>query len=274
VGSSPEANYLAFGDDSQSGDTLVYAFVIARRTRIRAVEARITALKDRFKIPKHTTLHCRILFSGHQRQKAGLGHLTPEDVQSIVARSITIMNQSSVLVRYPIADLVEFGDSLSNEIEMQHESDGSTIKLPVQLDPKGILGMLMQSCFAVPLDGSHGPSASDCRIFVSEDSTKVEFIGERRRRADALYSGYSDVGAPPGNVFQLQPSVVKADSEPILQLADIAAYVCSHAHDATAEGRFFGEQLSRFRYWSRSVLAANPALQGTRAEAARPDAGR
>lgn len=264
VGSSNDATYLAFGDDSQFSGVLVYAFVITRRTRVKAIEARIAALKERFRIPKQIAFHCRILFSGHQRQKAGLGHLTPEDVQSIIARSITIMNQNSVLIRYAITDLARFGESMGDEIEMQHESDGSKIRVLVKLDPKGVLGMLMQSCFAVPPDGSQGPSASDCKIFVSEDSTKVEFIGKKRKRADGLYSGFSDIGAPVGNVFQLQPTVAKADREAILQLADIAAYVCSHASDDSAESRFFRDQRKRFRHWSCSELATDPIMQQTR----------
>ena len=48
VGGSEEATCLAFGDDSQFGDTLVYAFVIVRRARLGAIEARIAALRKRF----------------------------------------------------------------------------------------------------------------------------------------------------------------------------------------------------------------------------------
>lgn len=263
VGASDKASYLAFGDDSQVRDTLVYAFALVRRTRLGAVEARIAALKERFKIPNEIVLHCRVLFSGQQRQKAGLSHLTPQDVRSIVARAITIMNHGSVLVRYSVGDLSKFGSTIGSELEMQHESDGSTTKLPVKLDPKGLLGMLMQACFAVSPDGSQGPPASECKVFVSEDSTMVEFIGAKRRRADGMYSGFSDIGAPSGQVFQLQPTIVSAASQPLLQLADIAAYVCSHSVDDSPENAFFREQRDRFRYWSRAVFAANPALQPT-----------
>ncbi|SRR5581483_6298943 len=264
VGANENAGYVAFGDDSQFKNTLAYAFAIVRRARLRAIEGRIGVLKERFRIPKDMPLHCRVLFSGQQRQKAGLGRLTLKDVQSIVARVVTIMNQGPVLVRYSIGDLAEFGVALGNEVEMQHESDGSTVKLPVKKDPKGFLGLLMQACFAVPPDGSQGPPASDCKIVVSEDSTMVEFIGPKRRRADGMYSGFSDIGAPDGRVFQLQPSIVPAAGQPLLQLADIAAYICSHSMDDSPENAFFREQRDRFRYWSRSMLAANPALQPTR----------
>lgn len=107
------------------------------------------------------------------------------------------------------------------------------------------------------------------QIFVSEDSTKVEFIGPKRRRADGMYSGFSDIGAQEGYVFQLQPTVVNANIEPMLQLADIAAYVCSHASDESAENSFFREQRGRFRYWSQAVFAANPTVERDAAKSAR-----
>lgn len=264
VGGSEKATYLAFGDDSQFGDTLVYAFAIVRRTRLTAIEARVAALKKQFGIPKRMVLHCRLLFSGQQREKAGLGHLTSHDVQSILAGAITIMNDGPVFVRYSVGNLSEFRVAIGSELEMQHESDGSTMKLPVQMDPKGLLGMLMQACFAVPPDGSQGPPSSQCKIFVSADSTMVKFIGPTRRRADGMYSGFSAIGAPAGQVFQLQPTVVKSSTHPLLQLADIAAYICSHSLDDSDENVFFREQRSGFKYWSRAVFAANPALQPPR----------
>ena len=92
----------------------------------------------------------------------------------------------------------------------------------------------------------------------------VKFIGPKRSRADRMYSGFSDIGAPGGSVFQLQPTVVKSCSHPLLQLADIAAYICSHSLDDSNENAFFREQRGRFKYWSRAVFVANPALQPPR----------
>lgn len=69
VGSDSGARYFAFGDDSQFGDVIVYAFIFVATTRVRAIERKITELKKDFKIPIEVTLHCRTLFSGQQRQK-------------------------------------------------------------------------------------------------------------------------------------------------------------------------------------------------------------
>lgn len=112
--------------------------------------------------------------------------------------------------------------------------------------------MLAQACFAVPPDGSHGPTVSECEIFLAEDKTKIELIGPGARRADGRYFGFSDIGAPEGYVFQLQPTILKASEVPMLQLADIAAYMCSHMFGTSETDLFLQEQLARIRYWSRA----------------------
>lgn len=170
-------------------------------------------------------------------------------MQSIVARAITILNRDAVQIWFAIESLSKMSASLGNEMELHHESGGPSITLPVKVDAKGILSLLMQVCFAVEANGTQGPAAKDCKIFVSEDSTKVEFIGKGRKRADNMYSGFSDIGAPEGHVFQLQTTVQKADEHALLQLADIVAYVCSHSRDKSEENRFFREQRSRFKSW-------------------------
>jgi hypothetical protein len=265
AGGDASADYLAFGDDSQFGDTLVYAFVIVHRDRAPQVRTRLSELKQRFRISASENLHCRVLFSGHQRKKAGLGHLSPQDVRSLIAEAVTIINEGPVLIRFAVGGLPEFERALGNQIEMKHESDGSRTRLPVKLDPKGLLSILLQMCFAVAPDGSNGPTASECKIFASEEKTRVEFIGSKRRRADAMYSGFNDIGAPAGNVFQLIPTVVGPASEPLLQLADIAAYICSHSTDESDENSFFREQRTRFLYWSSGVFSTRPPSPGENA---------
>lgn len=255
VGENNQARYLAFGDDSQFGDTLVYAFAFVQRGRVQSVERRLLALKDRFNIPQETTLHCRVLFSGQQREKAGLGHLTPRDARWIVSHAVRILNQRRVLVRYATASLTEWKAALGDELELDGETDGEALKLPVKMDPKGVLAILAQACFIVPPNGSEGPTASQCEIIVSEDRSKVQFIGPRKRRADRMYAGFSDIGAPDGQVFQLQPTSVEATGHPLLQLADIAAYTCSHAMaDRNGDNAFFRSQHDRLRYKFRKVF--------------------
>lgn len=253
VGDDSSAPFLAFGDDSQFGDRLAFAFVVLRRERLHRVERRINDLKDRFRIPRDMALHCRILFNELARRKAGLAHLSREDAYSIVARVVRIMNREEVLLRYAEARLSRFKEALGTRIELTHVDGSGTTTFPVVADPKALLGILANGCFYHEV----GPMAAQCEIFVSEDSTRIGLIGPGRRRADSMYSGFSAIGAPDGSVFQLRPKVVTAESVPALQLADISAYMCSHADDALTQRDFFRDQLQTVRYWQRSRFTAD-----------------
>ena len=252
AGGDRAAKYVAFGDDSQFGDTLAFAFVVVRRDRLRYAEERLNGLKRLYRIPNDVRLHCRVLFHKVARINAGLDHLTDDDARAILRRAVELINRVPMILRYSHDSLSRFASSLGNEIELTGEADTTKITVPVNVDPKGLLGILMQACFAVPPNRSQGPTASDCEIIVAEDRTKVAFIGPQRRRADSMYRGYSDVGAPTGGVFQLQPTVLKANDSPMLQLADIAAYMCSHAAAASPEQSFFREQLGLVTYSTRT----------------------
>lgn len=259
VGSNIETPYVAFGDDSQFENVVVYGFVICKRRHLKHINTEVKLLKKRFKIPNDVVLHCKMLFHADKRKKIGLEHLTPEDVQSIVSRAITIINQGPAMLNYAVGNLDVFRSTLGDSepvLEFQNISDGSITEVPVSFDPKGALGILMQACFAVPPDGSQGPTANQCQIFASADSTRIKFIDSQKRRADGWYSGFSDIGSPDGQIFQMQPTIATVDTQPMLQLADVAAYVCSHAQDDSANRSFFREQLARIKYWSRKTYAA------------------
>ena len=257
VGRNDQASFMAFGDDSHFNDTLAYAFAIVERGRVGAIEQRLSALKDRFKIPQDVVLHCRVLFSGHQREKAGLSHLTRRDIERVVSHVVRIMNQHRVLVRYSVCSLAEWKAAIGDEIELLDAYNKPAERVPVNADPKGILTLLAQACFAVPPDGSEGPTASQCQIVVSGERTMVRFVGRTRKRADLMYSGFSDIGAPDGQAFQLDPTIVDAADAPLLQLADVAAYICSHAWKVDAESAFFKQQHAHLRHWLRKIIVAD-----------------
>jgi len=252
VGQNRDARFAAFGDDSQYGDVLVYAFIIVKRSRVTSMERRLRVLKEKFAIPDDTNIHCRVLFSGQQRNKAELSHLGPGDAEKVVSQIVTIINQTPAVVRYAVGSLKEFRDEMGTKIVMQNRDGENTMALPVDANPKGLLGLLMQSCFAVPPDGSQGPPPSECHIVTSADSTKTRFVGVDKKRADRMYSGYSAIGAPTGTPFKVEPQVGAESDHPLLQIADVAAYICSHAEAEDEAPSFHARQARRFRYWSRS----------------------
>jgi hypothetical protein len=253
VGNDSAAPYCCFGDDSACGNTLVYAFANFYRRRVSAAEKRLRYVKKRFRIPEGTTIHCRQMFNGMAREKAGLGHLNQLSVQSLVAHLITEMNELSFMVRFSYCDFAEAEAAFTNE---------TNTDAPIKVYPekKGILAMLMQACFAVEADGK-APLPHDSEIFAAADSTKIRFAGDQRRQAHNLYSGFGDLGDP-SNLYRLEPRIVEAHEQPLSQVADVVAYVCSHAVASGTQHSFFTQQLQRIKYrsWSQIHLGTPPEV--------------
>jgi hypothetical protein len=158
------------------------------------------------------------------------------------------------LVTYAVCQFTDFKKSIGDELELFGVDGSPNVTHPVTHDPKAVLGILANACLC-----QLGPGASQCQIIVSQDATKVGFIGPRKRRADNIYSGFSSIGAPNDSVYQFSPKVVRTEDAPLLQLADVAAYLCSHAHCVSRPEGFFHQQLRLLRRWKRSVLV--PGLE-------------
>lgn len=255
VGDEPNAPFVAYGDDSCHEDVLVYAFLIIPRSCLVEAEALILKIKEYYNISQEIPLHCRILFNTSARQKNNLEHIKFDNVKQIVTDTIDAMNSVTHLLRYAYwiaPPKFDFNKTITTTFK---SIDGSPPpKVPIKYDRKGILGLLMQCCFAVPPDGKKGPPLDKCQIFVSEDYTKINFLGPGRSRADKWYNGVSDIGAPPGCVFKLDPVIVKSNEAVLLQVADIFAYICAHAHSKECKNEFFKEAISQVKYKSGGVL--------------------
>ncbi|WP_439606881.1 hypothetical protein [Hydrogenophaga sp.] len=244
IGRDKEAPYVAFGDDSKFGDVLAFAFFVIKRSDIHRMEKRLNRVKRRFGIPEGVVLHCSKLFHPHPREKAGLGHLSSEQARSIVGHLIHELNVLDCWVRYAFCRRRE------GEVLVPAEGEFSAID-----NDKGMMALLAQTCMLPAVrdvGGVKGPSASLCEIYVAEEKTKVQFLGKESHRADRWTSGYSDVGAAPGGLLRLRPNLIPMTGHPMLQIADVLAYACSHALSHEPKSQFFTEQFSRIRLFTRS----------------------
>lgn len=230
VGSSREAEWVAYGDDSEYSGTLVYAFLMFKRTKIKAIVREFYELKSRFKFSVDTKLHCRTLLNGRHRVKAGLEHLSRDDIDSIFNTVVTIINRHGGLVRFAYAFRDKVEATFSGPLVFESVVDGEpSIELGAVYNNKGVLGFLAQACFANRPDGRDGPSPGACEIFISPDKTMVGFIGSGERQAHYLASGFVDNSPAGGGVSQVVP-VIGGDYFPELyEVADVVAYICVHA---------------------------------------------
>lgn len=266
VGNNPGSEFLAFGDDSQFGNSLTFAFAIVRRNHLKRAQKELSVLREKYNIPHEFGIHCRVLFSRNAREKIGLGHLTEDDAREIVGRIVSIFNQVPMILRFGVCDLDgfrQFAEKQGNILTLDHVDGKSTKEIPITVDPKGVIGLLAQVCFAVPPDGKNGLPANQCEIFVAKDETKVKLFGNNKSKAHRTYAGFSDIGASPDEVLRIEPIVTTPDECDMLEYADVAAYLTSHASSKDKRQKFFKDQLRRVKFWSRGVYAPNNKLQPT-----------
>lgn len=263
IGQNSEPRFCVYGDESQFRDILVFAYAIFHRRDVQNATKVLEELRQHYRIPSKAPIHCRVLHNAKARRKYHLDHLDDGDVSALIAAVVDQMKSIPAACRFAWT-------RLPNRDPLVDSVDPSWV-LPNE--PKGVLGILMQTCFAVPADGSQGPSATECDIFVSADRTKIRFLGQKRYQAHRGYSGFSDVEAPQGQVFHIEPHVIPDDrwrDQPLLQVADVFAYTSSHADPELQREDFF-TKLLKTMYWSRATLVLETETIPEQANAEDPE---
>lgn len=252
IGGSTDAPYIAAGDESKYGDWLVYAMVYVNRVDLAAIAEKIRIIKYRFRLPVDSPLHCYQLFNKHQRKKKKISHINDEDAKSIIGLVTTILARHA-FVRSGMTRLNDINARIGPALTLTSVIDGSTKQFPGTEDPKAHFSHLMMMC-TVDVPGYETfPKAKDTEILLSEEKTKVDYFGSKRR-ADRLFDNFSEIGAPPGKVFQLDPAIVPANGHPLMELADVAAFIVAHAQDDKPWNSIFRTQLQRL---ARKYLPAD-----------------
>lgn len=244
LGQTGTAPFVAYGDESQHFDVLVYAYVIAPRENLPTLEAEVIALKAKFNIPGEKELHCRFLCSPTGRRKGGFDFLDRELVESLLYEAFELMARNQVAIRFAITDYRQHKDQYGEQIVL---TDGNGQKTPHKIhrlasggiDPKAILGGLSSHVWAISMTGQSSPSAKDCDIFVSAEHSLVKFIGDKARKAHDHYSAFIGINAPPGHIFRVEPKVTTYAESFMVQLADIVAFTCSHSGTTLPQNAFY-----------------------------------
>jgi hypothetical protein len=248
VGRNPQAKYVAFGDDCHFNDICGYAYVVVKRSRIPWILREIGTIKDEFRIPHATPLHCRVLFGFHQRQKAGLEHLNGNDARSIILKCLLLLNNIGAHVRFAHGILSGFEATMGNSITLREQEGDQGIVLPAHPNPKALISLLAQMCLMVPAPDRRFANSHEWELVISRDATKAKWIGDGGQQSHNLMSGgFSSIGAPEGQFHQFTPHISTEADHPLLQLADVAVYSLSHALDTGENSSFWRTQLPTIR---------------------------
>ena len=239
VGQNPGSQYCGYGDDSVHRSSLVFAFTILSRETIVGAEAKLMDIKGKFRIPHEYWIHCRELFSGDQRKRGGLAHFSPGNVKDLISSIVYEMGKLGAVCHVGFAKRPE-GELLIKESEHFPQL--------VNAD-KVILGILANTCFSrqpnayIPID------MKDVEFWVDKDKTMVEWFG-KHSRSDKLTAGLSVVNAPEGKSFYFLPHIVEHRQVPLLQVADVFAFIGSHAVEEDRAGTpgWFSKRLQEVKY--------------------------
>lgn len=243
AGKNKKAPFCAYGDDSHFNEVLVYAYAIFHRKNISKAKKALNKIKNRYKIPIDSKLHCRILFSGHQRKKANLEHLTFDSVRDIISNVIETMNKIPCLLRYGYS-IVEDPNTYFLKPKMERDD-------VIKYNPKGVLGILSQSCLCPMKNEPYVPTPEQCEIYASIDKTRIKFIGKKKKRADSYSSGLTFKKSFYPDGLKVTPFIKEHSLQ---QIADIYAYICSHAISKKCPETFFKDQLSKVKYWTSVTM--------------------
>lgn len=262
VGNASDSTYVAFGDDCQFNDICGYVLIGLRRSRIGVITRELDRIKDGFKIPRSTPLHCRVLCGFHQREKAGLGHLTREDAQNTVLRCLLLLNNYGMHVKFAHARLSEFSAKLGDTLTLSDQQQANPIDLAVHHDPKGLISLLSQTSMIVPWADRKLSRFNAVEIVASADKTQAKLFGNGSRQAHNLLQGFSDIGAAPGSVFQFSPRISTTAEDPLLQLADVVVYALCHQLDEEKGQSFWRTQLPPIKNLQSIPWGSPPIANG------------
>lgn len=214
IGNQPNSKITAFGDDSKFKKTSAFAYVIFENSKLEIARRSLLDIKEKYKIPPNVLLHMRLLNNEFYRNKNGIQHLTGTIMTKFLSDIIDDMNKIPFLIK---------GCCFSGELPKDIDDE----ELGVVWSDKAIQSMLAKAAL-IPL-GLEKYEYKDLRIVISQDSTKVRFLGKNKRQAARWTRGFSAIGAPSGYVYEFDPLIQDPTEEVLLQLADAVVYMIAHA---------------------------------------------
>lgn len=239
LGNDSTAPLIAFGDDTCFSEVLLYAFLIVERKEYENIEQQIECLKDSLKIPAAVQIHTKDFLNGHKRKKLGIERL---NVAKMIDEIIDRINETSCIILYNYQLVPKAGNVYPDDLEIQGEK--------IHGDRKALAHILASSCFCpfIQYNGEY-LTLRHFEVYVSQDKTKVKTVGNRKRQAQFL----SELRIPTtfpvqkGCYARLKPHYVPTDQFLLCQIADVYAYVLSHALSKNCKNPNFKKQMRRIK---------------------------
>ena len=205
-----EPTHEVYGDESVFNNAVVYGVVVVPISSTPKLEVSISSLKEKNGIQGNTDIHCKQMFHQSAKQKTGWAQLGDQEIEKLFSDIVIESKRLGSFYQIGFIDKRQWPKILP--------ADDKFPETP--LDDKHLCGFAFQGAIA-PLESSVG--IPNIRLFVDYDHTKIPWFG-KQRQAYRNYRGWSGISKQ-----WIEPEP-KPETKPILlELADIVAYVSTHA---------------------------------------------
>jgi hypothetical protein len=95
MGSHQDESPLVLSDESTSGPFVTGGAIHLPAAAINEAAEALHAIKQKWRVPPESKIHCRVLFAGGARQKSPFNALSLDDCQSVLFECVEAMNRIS-----------------------------------------------------------------------------------------------------------------------------------------------------------------------------------
>jgi hypothetical protein len=221
--------YDAFGDESVGSEIVSYGTILFHEAQIDPALAILSEVKRRHRGTTAERLHCRVLFSHHQRAKSAWSALTADEVFSLYS---DLMSRLRGLKSRTIVGVAKIKDFPRRLPEGQWTSVDPEFVGPQDWDRGHAFGEKHIATFcarATMLPLSKWPGLDQVRFWPDPDATLIETSAQRRQFTRSLGMFVDNGGGDTPYVNIMHASGRKHE---LLEVADCVAYVTQRVRGA------------------------------------------
>lgn len=202
--------FTIYGDESTSGKTTVYGAFFVPNSQSGRAEEMLRQTKQEYDVPEESELHCRVLFHGDHRKKSPWNHLTEEQTYAFGEQLLSCLRALPCIFTVGAVHRSEYPQELP-----------AGAGFPTgKFETKQLTALAFQAA-TVPL--LQNLDRETVCLHVDPDPGKIRWFG-KKVRADSNYKI-----AAGGGVDEIVPQMVAYPQPPLLQVADLFAYVAGRA---------------------------------------------
>jgi hypothetical protein len=211
-----EHSVSAYADESISRSIIVCAAAVFPIDQVSVAETALASMKEALGLPPTTSLHCRIIFNGNERQRHPEWKTVPP--KAINSAIVDLCRSLTVIGHRPIA-MVSKPTSVVIPSAPGEESKGTN------LDGKGQAAIAFQS-LDFHLTQLYGYGAT--KLWIDPDSTKIPWLKGKTQAnfTRSMFMGLGPNFEPPRS----EPIIETVSKPPLLEIADLYSYVTAKAH--------------------------------------------